>query len=557
VHAYRDAAKSARKALDVWQKGDAEEERLRALEKLAHCAQVSGQFGDAIQALREVIQSQRVITDPGRAGEAHRKLANVLVLQGHWEPSLEVREKSAVAFEKAGLPEEAALEWLAAAIRNTGMYNLSTALSLTEKAEKLAQKSQQPDIMARTLALKGNILAMMGKFEAGLEAGHSGLDLALQNNATEAASEAYRRLGSTLEYASEYESSKDTYYTAYNYCQTRGANTQAQLCLSCMSWVLFRTGDWKQCLDICRDVIKDRSSTPQTRGLAKCVRALIQVHRGEYRNARKNLQDALNQGYRYEAVALKILSLWGLALLDKQDEDLEKVSTHYQKILGLRESARDSHDALLPICSAVTFYASQSRDKETARCINALAEMASSSSNTEALGALAFSLGENALMNTNAQEAVQQFKQALQHFEKLKTPLELAKIEERLGGALIDAGEKNESIPHLKNSYQLYRKLGCRSLASRVAEILETTGVPAEERRSPESKERAARGGLTSRQLEILRLIADGLTNKEIAGKLFLSPRTVEMHVANLLDRLDCRSRSEAVHRAGELGLLV
>jgi DNA-binding NarL/FixJ family response regulator len=47
-----------------------------------------------------------------------------------------------------------------------------------------------------------------------------------------------------------------------------------------------------------------------------------------------------------------------------------------------------------------------------------------------------------------------------------------------------------------------------------------------------------------------------GRTNREIAQDLFLSPRTVDMHVRNILRKLDCRSRVEAANRAGELGLL-
>ena len=61
---------------------------------------------------------------------------------------------------------------------------------------------------------------------------------------------------------------------------------------------------------------------------------------------------------------------------------------------------------------------------------------------------------------------------------------------------------------------------------------------------------------LTRRQIEIAKFIADGLTNRQIADKLFLSPRTVEMHVANLLDRLDCHTRTEAVTKAASLGLI-
>jgi DNA-binding NarL/FixJ family response regulator len=63
-------------------------------------------------------------------------------------------------------------------------------------------------------------------------------------------------------------------------------------------------------------------------------------------------------------------------------------------------------------------------------------------------------------------------------------------------------------------------------------------------------------GNLTRRQCEILQLVAQGQTNAEIARQLVLSPRTVEMHVGNILATLDSRSRAEAVRRAGELGLL-
>ena len=64
------------------------------------------------------------------------------------------------------------------------------------------------------------------------------------------------------------------------------------------------------------------------------------------------------------------------------------------------------------------------------------------------------------------------------------------------------------------------------------------------------------RGGLTRRELEILRLVAVGKTNREIARELVLSPRTVEMHVRHVLAKLGCRSRTEATTRAFKLGLL-
>jgi pimeloyl-ACP methyl ester carboxylesterase len=70
------------------------------------------------------------------------------------------------------------------------------------------------------------------------------------------------------------------------------------------------------------------------------------------------------------------------------------------------------------------------------------------------------------------------------------------------------------------------------------------------------SESRAAAATLTRRQLEVLREVARGQTDKQIARKLSLSPRTVEMHVARTLAALRCRTRAEAVRRASELKLI-
>ena len=51
--------------------------------------------------------------------------------------------------------------------------------------------------------------------------------------------------------------------------------------------------------------------------------------------------------------------------------------------------------------------------------------------------------------------------------------------------------------------------------------------------------------GVTSREMDVLRLVADGLSNAAIAQRLYLSPRTVETHVSSLLARTGCRSRYE------------
>ena len=106
------------------------------------------------------------------------------------------------------------------------------------------------------------------------------------------------------------------------------------------------------------------------------------------------------------------------------------------------------------------------------------------------------------------------------------------------------------------SAYRTARRLGARPSMEQLAATLAELGEPVERRLSRRGAEQLASGGLTRRESEVVRLIAVGLTNREIASELFLSPRTVDMHVRNILRKLDSRSRADAVRRAGELGLL-
>jgi DNA-binding CsgD family transcriptional regulator len=76
-------------------------------------------------------------------------------------------------------------------------------------------------------------------------------------------------------------------------------------------------------------------------------------------------------------------------------------------------------------------------------------------------------------------------------------------------------------------------------------------GIP----RGPRSSTRANPAGLTRRELEVLRLVAEGLHNPEIAARLFLSPKTVEHHVSAILAKLGVASRLDAARAAERLGI--
>jgi len=72
---------------------------------------------------------------------------------------------------------------------------------------------------------------------------------------------------------------------------------------------------------------------------------------------------------------------------------------------------------------------------------------------------------------------------------------------------------------------------------------------------SDSASTRANPGGLTNRQLDVARLVARGLSNNEIAGRLYISPKTADHHVSAILAKLGLPNRRAVVVQADDLGL--
>lgn len=88
-----------------------------------------------------------------------------------------------------------------------------------------------------------------------------------------------------------------------------------------------------------------------------------------------------------------------------------------------------------------------------------------------------------------------------------------------------------------------------------VKEVLVPAEAPAAEPFAPNTAQQQALG-ITARELEILTLVARGLSNREIATELFVSENTVKTHCARAFDKLGAARRTQAVQRGKELGLL-
>ena len=100
-----------------------------------------------------------------------------------------------------------------------------------------------------------------------------------------------------------------------------------------------------------------------------------------------------------------------------------------------------------------------------------------------------------------------------------------------------------------KEALLIFEQLGARPMAERVRAQLRAAGVQTIPR-GPRAATRQNPFGLTNRQVEILALLAENLTNAEIAARLHLSPKTVDHHVSAVLAKLDVASRDQAAHLA-------
>jgi DNA-binding CsgD family transcriptional regulator len=205
---------------------------------------------------------------------------------------------------------------------------------------------------------------------------------------------------------------------------------------------------------------------------------------------------------------------------------------------------------------ATTFCATHDAETQARACAGALSGLAAKTVNPEALAALAHGLGETALLDGDPEQAGARFEQALGLLADLHLPYEAAQTQLRAGAALLHTKRREQAIERLEDAYRTARRLVAQPLADRAARVLSDAGEAVDRRLGRRAAARLDGPGLTRRELEVVRLIARGRTNRQIAGQLFLSTRTVDMHVRNSFRKLDCRTRAEATRKAGELGLL-
>ena len=157
--------------------------------------------------------------------------------------------------------------------------------------------------------------------------------------------------------------------------------------------------------------------------------------------------------------------------------------------------------------------------------------------------------------------------EAWQAWEGVGQPYPLAMALLRSAEAALGAGDRDGGATRLRRAAALAQRLGARPLsddtallAGRARISLDTAGDDTEARAAsgeagPIQVAEPKRLGLTAREFEVLRLVAAGRSNREIASELFISAKTASVHVSNILGKLGVTSRGEAAATAHRLRL--
>lgn len=151
--------------------------------------------------------------------------------------------------------------------------------------------------------------------------------------------------------------------------------------------------------------------------------------------------------------------------------------------------------------------------------------------------------GQVLLANENSRNALKKLRKSRSLLKGIRASYESAQTQVLIGLACRQLGDEDTADMELDTARRIFQQLGAIPDKEKTESLLN---------KNPSTKFH----GLTPRELEVLQILATGKTNKEIAGKLFISERTVDRHVSNILGKLNLGSRSAATAYAYEHELI-
>jgi DNA-binding NarL/FixJ family response regulator len=416
--------------------------------------------------------------------------------------------------------------------RYLGQQDFVGALRIATAIVDTGRRFQDPDLLAQGLMSQGRLLIYSGRVPEGL----SLLDEAMVGVAAAEVSPVF----AGMIYCSMIEACQEVSdlarASAWTVALTRWCETQPGLvpytgqCAVHRGQILRLHGAFQQALDEYDLAVRRyaASGAPAAAGLAFAERGDVLRIRGEYAAAEASYEQASEHGHEPQP---------GLALLWLARGRTPAAVAAVRRLLA--EAADPVHRSML-LPAAVEILVAGGGIDEARQAAADLTGIADAFGCTAVQAMAAYATALVALAADDTENALPAAKRARQLWTSLEAPYETARTRLLVGRGYRGLGDEDSAAAELTAAVRIFTELGATPSRHEAEKLLD----------------RAARGGLTSREIEVLRLVAAGNSNGEIAQLLVLSDKTVARHLSNIFGKIDVSSRTAAAAYAHQHDLL-
>lgn len=556
--AFGEASSLLRRANDLWDgtplAGFQHLNRAEVLRLAAECASLDGEVDAPLKLIQEAITHARDL-DGTRQGILFERLGRYRWNAGDGYGSLEAY-KNAVSLVPAEPPSHArakVLGSLGQILMLLGNYREAT--NHCRQAIAIAHDLEAAEIEAHALATLGPALGFSGDIENATQALMSAREIAERTGDPENVGRAIINLATVLAADGRYEHSKEV--------ATEGQATAGRWGISSSfgTWmkaeVAFRElelGNWERCRKICNEILAG-----DTAGYTEVIYGLLAqlaVAEGDRDVALDHLSAARSAASSWKSIEFEVPILLAEAELHMISGDIPTARRVLDEGLAL---TTDTDDALYEaaLCwSAIRVEASDPKRGDAERVAEAVSRARRSAEiDLRPIKAhLAAAHGEAAIFRE--QDARDAFTDASERWREMKHPYLTAYCLHRLGMCHLTHQDRVGAEKTLSEAYELATRIGSRWMADAITKAATKARLPVGDPISDGAPSDPLLRTLTAREMEVLKLLAEGMSNKQIASHLFISVKTTSVHVSRILMKLDLESRVEAAAYAFRAGLM-
>jgi DNA-binding CsgD family transcriptional regulator len=255
----------------------------------------------------------------------------------------------------------------------------------------------------------------------------------------------------------------------------------------------------------------------------------------------------IGQGRLEEAGALlagcedRLESVEAVAALHLAREELAAAATVIRR--AVRGLGRDRLRVAPLLATLIQVHLARGEAEQASLTAKSLESLAGECSSAEVQAEMHLAQGRIALHTGDAEAATEHLEIALAVLARIERPHLAARIRLELASAL-ERSDPESAVAEARAAAGAFERLAAEPDLAQARALVERLSSPAHPR-LPRPRDRPVATGLSKRELEIAGLVAQGLTNRQIADRLFLSVRTVESHVDSALGKLEFRTRTQ------------